>query len=291
MKKRTLALALLVGATLSGCQHAVVDSQKDFAQIANKKKVSVQLWSVKDTLKQDFKGTITQLAGMGFDGVEFAGEFGPYKNDPQGLRAFLDSLGLQASGAHIDFKQFSEDTFSDSVKFYQILGVKYLIDPWEKRAWDHEQVADVVKDLNKLADKLAPYDMQIGYHNHQHEFAQHEGATFWDFIAENTSPNVVLQQDVGWTSFAGQDPVAYIKKYPNRTKTTHYKVVIPKENSDNLSPIIGLNNGIDWPNLTKTLYEQGGVEWIVLEQEHYPEGLSPLQSVALSKQNLDKILR
>lgn len=290
---KTLAVMALSSCALMGCQ--IIDNKQTqpdaTASTPQAAKVSVQLWSVKDTLKQDFKGTLRQLANMGFEGVEFAGEFGPYKHDPKGLKSYLDSLGLQASGAHIDFKQFSDEQFADSVHFYQTLGVKYLIDPWEKRAWDHTQVASVVDDLNRLADKLEPYNMQIGYHNHQHEFADYKESTFWDYIAENTKSNVVLQQDVGWTSFAGKDPVSYVKKYPNRTITTHYKVVIPEQNSADLSPIIGQNNGIDWYNLTQALYTDGGVQWIVLEQEDYPEGLTPLQSVKLSKLNLDKILQ
>jgi hypothetical protein len=33
-------------------------------------RIGVQLWSVKDEVKQDFEGTLTQLARLGFQGVE-----------------------------------------------------------------------------------------------------------------------------------------------------------------------------------------------------------------------------
>ncbi|MEI8607352.1 hypothetical protein [Pseudoalteromonas sp. B160] len=34
----------------------------------------------------------------------------------------------------------------------------------------------------------------------------------------------------------------------------------------------------------------GATQWLVVEQEEYPNGLTPMQSVAKSKVNLDKIL-
>ena len=58
-------------------------------QLFAKLPVSVQLWSVKDTLKNDFDGTLKSLAEMEFDGVEFAGDFGPYSNNPAALKAKL----------------------------------------------------------------------------------------------------------------------------------------------------------------------------------------------------------
>ena len=71
------------------------------AQAATSPLLGVQLWSVKDEVKQDFEGTLDKLAKLGFQGVEFAGEFGKYKADPEGLKAFLRKKGLQLSLIHI----------------------------------------------------------------------------------------------------------------------------------------------------------------------------------------------
>jgi hypothetical protein len=57
--------------------------------------LSVQLWSVKDQVKQDIDATLTTLSEMGFAGVEFAGEFGPYADDPAALKDKLKSLNLK----------------------------------------------------------------------------------------------------------------------------------------------------------------------------------------------------
>ena len=156
-------------------------------------KVSVQLWSVKNELKSDFKGTLKQLADMGFDGVEFAGEFGPYKSDAKGLKAFLDGLGLQVSAAHISFSAFDDEHFAQSVAFYKALETDTLIVPWDDRAWDSLKVDSLIADLNTLFSKLKAEGLHFGYHNHEQEFDAYNGATFWDHIAKSTPKDFVYK--------------------------------------------------------------------------------------------------
>ena len=130
----------------------------------------MQLWSVKDTLKNDFHGTLKTLAEMGFDGVEFAGDFGPYSNNPAALKAKLSELGLVASSAHIGFDVLSENTIDSTLLFYKTLGVTTLYVPWDERAWHPEGVKSLVKELTKVSDYATRFDMKIGFHNHNKEF-------------------------------------------------------------------------------------------------------------------------
>ncbi len=250
--------------------------------------LSVQLWSVKDDVKTNFSDTLKQLADMGFEGVEFAGEFGEFKGDAPAIKKVLDTLGLKGSGAHISFEQLSDENFAKTVKFYQTLGVSNLIIGWEPRAWDNAGVKSVVTQLNILAKKLMPFAMRIGIHNHHYEFASYGETTYWDFIASNTDQAVILQQDVGWTRFAGKDPIEYLNRYPKRTLTTHYKVALP-ENSQGQRPFIG-QDSTDWNALLKANITLGDTQWIVVEQEEYPDGLSALAAVKISKQGLDQII-
>jgi len=205
--------------------------------------LSVQLWSVKDDLKRDFKGTLKALSEMGFTGVEFAGDFGEYADKPKELKKYLDSLGLKASGAHVSFDMLRNDKLEQTIEFYKDLNCNSLIVPYDERAWNKDEVINVVNELNLISQQLAPYNMQTGFHNHQHEFDQYGESTFWDFIAKSTLPNVILQQDVGWTNFAGKDPVEYVRRYPGRTLTTHYKATLP-DNVKGKLPIIGFDKYI-----------------------------------------------
>ena len=250
--------------------------------------LSVQLWSIKDDVAKDFEGTLKKLADMGFQGVEFAGNFGPYAEDPKGLKKFLNKLGLKASGAHVGFDKFSDENFDKTVAFYKAIDCHYLIIPMDHRAFTAEGAKEVAADLEKVQAKLKPHGMHTGYHNHKGEMLGKEGKTPWDVIGTGTSSEVILQQDVGWTEVAGKDPIDFIKAYPGRTITTHYKAAAPEEgNKEN--PIIGKDT-TDWEALIVANRTVGGTLWLVVEQEVYPEGMTPMQSVEASLKGLQKVI-
>jgi len=286
MKLLTILISGVLTLSITSCAQT---RDRENAMSAKTPQISVQLWSVKDEVKADFKGTLKQLADMGFTGVEFANEFGEFSKDAKLVKHVLDELNLKGSGAHLSAEQLNEVNFEKTVSFYQTLGVNILIIPWDDRAWHPEGVKELTDQLNMLAKKLAPLNMKIGYHNHEHEFNAYEGMTYWDYLAKNTDQAVVLQQDVGWTTYAGKNPIDYVERYPGRTLTTHYKVRLPKGTKGKL-PIIGQDT-IDWLALSKANIAVGGSLWFVVEQEEYPNGLTPLQAIEKSKKGLDKILK
>ncbi|MFZ6800062.1 family 16 glycoside hydrolase [Undibacterium sp. Di24W] len=291
-----LGAGMLLSFSLLGSSMAQARQAHDSAtaQTSSSPQLSVQLWSVKDDVSKDFEGTLKKLAAMGFQGVEFAGNFGPYKDDAPGLKRFLDKTGLKASGAHVGIAQLNPDNFAKLVKFYQDIGCNKLIVPSDSRAGDPVGVKLLAQDLSSLSKQLKPFGMQIGFHNHSVEMNAFEGKTYWDAIAQNTPHEVILQQDVGWTSYAGKDPVLFVKRYPGRTLTTHYKSKLPlkplsSQNGKSYTTIIGQDN-IDWDALYQANVQVGGTEWIVVEQEEYPNGLSPMQSVEQSLRGLQAVI-
>jgi sugar phosphate isomerase/epimerase len=274
--KRFLASCLLTVTAFTGVASAA------------EPELSVQLWSVKDDLTEDFKGTLESLADMGFDAVEFAGNFGPYADNPAGLKTYLADIGLEASGAHVGFDQLSDDKLYQTIAFYQALGADYLVVPWDGRATKPEQVGELAAQLNEVAGKLAPYGLLTGYHNHAPEFDAYKGSTFWDFIASNTDDRVIMQLDAGWATVAGKDAAAYIRKYPGRTLATHIKAGLP-EGTTGKKTILG-QDVADWAAVVTAAREVGGTQWLVVEQEEYPEGMTPLQSVEASVDGLREIM-
>jgi sugar phosphate isomerase/epimerase len=270
---KPFVLALLLSAPLA---HAA----------SNPPRIGVQLWSVKDDLKQDFEGTLAKLAALGFQGVEFAGEFGRYANDPIGLRAFLDRQGLQCAGAHLDFAALSPERFDQTTAFYQALGCRNLLIAWDKRGASSDGAAAIARDMTALSARLKPLGMRIGYHNHVQEMTGPDGRTPWDTIAGRTPQDSILQQDVGWTVFAGKDPVVLVKRYPGRTLTSHFKAKLAEGSTG--KPIIGQDR-TDWPAVYAAARGEGGAEWIVVEQEEYPDGMRPLEAVAASLRGLQAV--
>jgi sugar phosphate isomerase/epimerase len=251
-------------------------------------RIGVQLWSVKDDVKQDFEGTLGKLARLGFEGVEFAGEFGRFAGDAAGLRDFLARTGLQCAGAHLHFSALDTASFESTTAFYKTAGCKRLIIAMDRRAFSLAGAAEVAQELTALSARLAPLGLAIGYHNHAEEMAGADGKTPWDMIASGTPAAVILQQDVGWTTFAGKDPGALIRRYPARTVSTHYKAKFAK--GTNGTPLIGQDR-TDWAGVTKAAREVGGTEWIIVEQEEYPNGMAPLDAVAASMRGLLAVLQ
>jgi len=288
-----ISLALIAVMCMS-CADKTSTITKEKAPLYNKvdiPKISVQLWSVKHQLKSDFKGTLTEIADMGFDGVELAGEFGSFKNDAKGLKNFLDGLGLEVSAAHANFDVFEGKKYEETVAFYKVLETDTLIIPWDERAWSTTEFDSFINDLTTLYSKLKQDGFKLGFHNHDQEFNQYKDSTFWDHIAQSTPQDFVLQMDVGWVSFAGKSPVEYINRYPGRTVTTHIKAKLPKSLAEPHSnrPIVG-EDLIDWTEIVRADINTGGTKWFVVEQEEYPDGLTPLQAVKLSKKGLDKAI-
>ena len=82
-------------------------------------KIGLQLYTVRDLMKQDFDGTLAKVAATGYKEVEFAGYF---DHSPKDVRAAVDRLGLTAPSAHIDYKSLSDDKFPAVIEAAKVVG-------------------------------------------------------------------------------------------------------------------------------------------------------------------------
>lgn len=257
-----------------------------WAQSAGHPRISVQLYSIRDDCAKDFDAALAQLAKMGFVGVEFAG-YHKYSGKAVELRKKLDELKLAAAGTHIGTGSFRGDELKRTIEFHQLLGCKFLIVPGDKDFTHPENSKALAETFNKTAEALKPLGMYCGYHNHSGEFKKDGDKTYWDLFAERTSKDVVLQQDCGWSAVAGYNPADLVRRYPGRTKITHFKPTVVK-NEPGKKAIFG-QDSINWPPVLAACREVGGTEWITVEQEVYPDGKSPMECTELSLAGLKKI--
>jgi len=144
--------------------------------------------------------------------------------------------------------------------------------------------------MNQAAETLKAHDMFCGYHNHPTEFQKSNAVdkTWWDLFAERTSKDVVLQMDVGWVTHAGRDPVQYLRKYPGRTRTAHFKPAVVGADKSR-KPIIG-EDSVPWKGVIAACRDVGGTEWFIVEQENYLPGKTPLECSELSLKGLKNLL-
>ena len=130
--------------------------------------IGLELFSVRNELAEDVRGTIKAVAEMGYEGVEFAG---PPQHPAEELKGYLDEFGLVCCGWHTPFNLVQEDTLNATIEFNKVLENPYIIVPGipgelrQSRA-DWLKLADI---FNGIADKLATHGMVTGYHNHHAE--------------------------------------------------------------------------------------------------------------------------
>ena len=238
--------------------------------------IALQLYSVRDDCQVDFPKTLEAVAQMGYAGVEFAGYYD--FTAPQ-LRQMLKDLGLQVAGTHTMLDTLQGDQLEQTVEFNKELGNQFLILPilWDRKTRDEWlRAAD---ELNEVAEKLRPYDMFTGYHNHFDEFKPIDGEMPWDIVISNTKPEVVMQMDTGNSLQAGADSVQFLERYPGRAKTVHLKEYTPKNNQ----ALIGEGN-VRWPEVFQLCESVAGTQWYIVEQEQF--AYPPLEC---AKRNLEAL--
>jgi sugar phosphate isomerase/epimerase len=257
------------------------------AEAASRIPIAVQLYSVRDDCAKNFDAAMEQVAAMGFAGVEFAGYYSYAEKAPD-LRKRLDALKLKAAGTHVSLETLQGDALKRTIDFHQAIGCRFLVVPNNAAFTDPEKCKALADTFNRLAETLTPLGMACGYHNHTGEFKKDGDKTYWDLFAERTSKDVILQQDCGWTFAAGFDPVAYVRKYPGRTKTTHFKPTV-REGETGKRAILG-QDSVDWRAVYEACASVGGTEWIVVEQETYPDGKPAMDCTRESLAGLRKLL-
>ncbi len=182
----------------------------------------IQLYTVRNEMKNDFRGTLAALARMGYAEVEFAGY---YDRKPAEVKALLQELKLQAPSAHIGEALFGADaqrTIDDALT----VGHRYLVCPWVPK----EQWADLdawkrrVDTFNKAGELCRKAGLVFAYHNHHFEFATVNGQRPYDILLAGCDPKLVqMELDLYWAAAARQDPLALMRKHPGRFPLVHLK--------------------------------------------------------------------
>src|ERR1700682_1792033 len=183
--------------------------------------MGLELYSVREVLKQNPEGTVRAVAAMGYQAVEF---YAPYfewtEAQAKQTRKLLDELGMRCYSTHNDQEYLSPKNMPYTRDLNLILGSKYVVlAHWEpKTKNDPDGWRPLADELNSAAEQLEPAGLKVGYHNHQAEFSVTVGHRPMDVIAKNTKSTVILQLDVGTCLEAGGDPVTWIRANPGRIR-------------------------------------------------------------------------
>jgi sugar phosphate isomerase/epimerase len=249
--------------------------------------VGLELYTVRELMKQDVPGTIAKVAAIGYKEVEFAGYFNLSAKE---LRAIVDKNGLSAPACHVGY-DVVQNKWAQAIDDAHTLGHKIIICPWIDES--QRKSADGYKRAAELFDKAGETSrkagIQFGYHNHYWEFlpdANLDGKLPYDFLLESTDPeNVKMELDLCWITVAGKDPLGYFSKYPGRFVAVHVKDLSKLPNLDasrenhamitatamNFTPIGG--GLIQWKTLLPAA-EKVGVQHFFVENDEPKDAIA-----------------
>jgi sugar phosphate isomerase/epimerase len=183
-------------------------------------RLSVQLYTVRGALEEDFDGTLAKIAEYGYTQVEpfqFVKFFGA-------LKAGLDSHGLTAPTTHVGL--LAAEDIDDVFGKAKELGIQTVIDPHtDPSRWQSaEGIAEIAAGLNAAAEKAAGYDLLVGYHNHHFELESRiDGKHGLEVLAEQLDPAVALEVDTYWAHAGGADVPALLQRLGDRVVALHIK--------------------------------------------------------------------
>ena len=268
--------------------------------------VGLQLYSVRDDMAKDFKGTLQQVKAMGYDGVEFAGLF---DNSPADVKAMCAEIGLNPISAHVPLADMLADV-DKVIADYETIGCEYIVVPYvtEERRPGGDKFNQMIEEIRTIGAKCKEAGLTLLYHNHDFEFAKTESGEFGlDYLYANVSADLLQTElDQCWVRYAGQDPVAYLQKYEGRSPVVHLKDYYASgEQKEDPYALIGLNEGEkkentafefrplgygvqDVPALMKAA-KHAGSKWLIVEQDQPSMGKTPLECVALSMETIQAI--
>lgn len=283
----SLVCCLILGA---GCQSgtAPVGTGRQF-----KGPVGLQLYSLRAQFTRNVPQTIETVKGFGIQEVELAGNYNLKNGD---LREKLAQAGLKPIAGHFPMERITGEPEAVARECRE-LGIRYVGAAWIKGKGEFDIAAahKAAADFNQAGAVLAAHGIKVFYHCHGYEFKHRDaqGRTPMDILIQETDPKrVAFEMDVLWVQYPGEDPAAWLAKYPGRWELMHLKDLkkgVPTgfhNGGTDPNNDVALGTGqMDWPRILQAA-RKAGVKHYFIEDEsaasvqQIPQSLKFLEQVA-----------
>ncbi|QMU29127.1 sugar phosphate isomerase/epimerase family protein [Adhaeribacter radiodurans] len=259
----------------------------------------LQLYTVRELLEKDLKGTLQKIADIGYKNMESAaGSKGHYYGmKPKEFASMLEGMGMQLRSSHVQVgyntggKKPEHETLTyDLQKLVDMAaesGQKYLtcayLAPNERRNLDDYK--SHIALFNKAGEACKKAGLQFAYHNHDFEFETVDGQRPYDLMLAQTDKDLVkMELDLYWATKSGNDPIGLFEKNPGRFPLWHVKDMDKTEKK--FFTEVG-NGSIDFKRIFDAA-NTSGMEYYFVEQDVTPG--NPLDSITTSYKNLGKVV-
>jgi inosose dehydratase len=263
-------------------------------------------WGVEfpnDPRNPAWRTVLKECAEAGYTGIEL-GPVGFMPEDPAILAEALDEHGLELIGGVV-FRAFHDpaqwdDVMDGAVRTCKALhahGAQHLVlidsisprrAPTAGRAEEAEQMDQ--SEWSAFRDRIATvaklgaeeYGLTVGIHAHAAGFIDFE-PELERLLDEVDDKILKICFDTGHHSYAGFDPVAFMKRHIDRISYMHFKDIDPKVKADAIANRTGfydacgqgifcnLGQGdVDFPAVRQILLDHGFEGWCTVEQDCDP---------------------
>ena len=270
-----------------------------------------------------WQSVLSQCASAGYKGIEL-GPIGYMPEDPVILRDELAKNDLNIIGGVV-FRPFHDpekwdEVMDASVRTCEALvahGAQHLVlidsisprrAPTAGRAGEAEQMDDA--EWSAFRDRIATiarmgteeYGLTVGMHAHAAGFIDFEPEL--ERLLDEVDANILkICFDTGHHSYAGYDPVAFMKRHIDRISYMHFKDIDPAvkadvvENRTDFYKACGqgifcnLGQGdVDFPAVRQVLLDAGFEGWCTVEQDCDPSlPGTPLEDAESNRKYLESI--
>lgn len=192
-------------------------------------RIGLQLYSVRTSLAESTPKTLQRISELGFHYLEAANHaastddgigFGVPADE---LRTMFDDLDLQTVGCHVNPLQL--ERLPAILDYQQEIGCRQIGNDIEFfPRGDRDYVLRRADFFNQVGQLCAERGMRFYYHNHYQEFQSGDDEFVYQTILDNTDPGLVfVEMDTYWVSRAGQSPIEWMQRYPDRIVLLHQK--------------------------------------------------------------------
>ena len=255
-----------------------------------------------------FQQIVSEMALAGFTGCEIGNKF---PSDPQALKKALDLRGMRVASrwfssflltqpyaqveaefyAQLDFlAAVGANRINVSEQSYSIQGqmdVPVLRD--RKYVMNEGEWTRLCEGLDRLGALAVSRGFRLCYHHHMGTVVQTAAET--EYLMEHTTPGRVwLCYDTGHFTFAGEDPMAVLKKYADRVGLSHLMFwrlpVVKPARDEGWSFLQAVRNGaftvpgdggVQFDEVFRVLAASGYQGWLLVEAEQDPAKADPLE--------------
>jgi sugar phosphate isomerase/epimerase len=230
-----------------------------------------QVWTVREMLVKDFRGTLKKIAEMGYQSVEMCSPpgyessgFGPLMSlKAKEMKNIINDAGLSFPSSHYGMDELRQH-LAERIDFARESGQTQMILssfglPKEATISDWLKAAD---ELNMIGLKTRKAGIQLGYHNHDMEFEKINDTLIYDALMSQFDPEYIKMQFQVAVISKGYKASTYFKKYPGRFISAHLADWSSVEKKQ-----VSVGKGIvDWKEFFASL-KTGGVKNLFVEME------------------------